>query len=72
MSKYNIYCVDVNGDSSEFELRCKKDGVVVERQTEYSFDDVLLECGDFFTKVCEKYQPDTRFDELTVELNHRF
>jgi hypothetical protein len=62
-----------NEDRSEFELRCEKDGKIVEREGGlYSFEDVMIKCYDFFNRVCTKYNPDTRFDILEVNLNYRF
>ena len=72
MSKYNIYCRDISGDQSLFELCCEKDGLIVARQFENSFEDILISCGDFFTRVCETHWPDTKLDTLEVHLNHVF
>lgn len=71
MSKYNIYC-KVNEDRSEFTLVAEKDGEVVDSQVEYSFEDVMIECYNFFRRVVEKYWPDTRFDSIEVNLNYKF
>lgn len=70
--KYVIYCVDVSNDKSEFELRCEKDGEIIERKVEYSFADVMIECYSFFRMIVEKYSPDTRFDILEVKLYNKF
>ena len=69
--KYVIYCKP-NEDGSQFELRCERDGVIVERQTENCFEDVMINCFSFFNRVCEKYWPDTRVDTLFVNLNYQF
>lgn len=62
-----------NEDGSEFELRCEKDGKIVEREGGlYSFEDVMIECYNFFRRVCDKYNLDTRSDILEVNLNYRF
>jgi hypothetical protein len=70
--KLVIYCEDVSKDKSEFELRCEKDGEIVERKIEYSFEDVMIDCYDFFRMVCDKYYPDTRHDILEVKLYNMF
>jgi hypothetical protein len=71
--KYVIYCEDVSNDKSEFELRCERNGEIVEREGGlYSFEDVMIECYNFFRKVCDKYYPDTGIDILEVNLNYRF
>ncbi len=71
MSKYNIYC-NVNEDGSEFTLIAEKDGEIVDSQVESCFEDVMIDCYNFFSRVCDKYYPDTRFDSLEVNLNHMF
>lgn len=71
MSKYNIHC-NVSEDGSEFILTAEKDGVIVDTQTEYCFEDVMFNSIHFFNRVCDKYHPDTRFDHLEVNLHHIF
>lgn len=71
--KYVIYCEDVSNDKSEFELRCERDGEIVERKDGYyCFEDVMIDCYDFFRMVCDKYLPDTRCDILEVKLYNMF
>lgn len=68
---FKIYCKDVSDEGSEFELRFVVDGQIVSTQTTYSFDDVLIISYDFFRENCEKYEYDSRFDELSVDLSYK-
>lgn len=70
-NSYKIYC-KANEESSEFTLVAEKDGEIVDTQTEYCFEDVMIECYKFLNRVVEKYWPNTRFDSLEVNLNHKF
>lgn len=70
--KFRMYCIDISNDGSEFELRFELNGDIVDKITEYSFDDVLIDSYNFFHQNCEKYRFDGRFDELTIEISHKF
>ena len=70
--KYKMYCYDISGDSSEFELRFEVNGEIKEIQVEYCFQDVLIESASFLCRNCEKYSVDTRYDTLVVDLSYRF
>ena len=67
-----MYCIDVSDDASGFELRFELNGKILEKTTEYSFEDILIESYNFFHKNCEKYQFDGRLDELVVEITHQY
>ena len=71
-SNYKIYCNDISGDGSEFELVFERDGKIVDSIVENSFHDILIESNNFFCKNCEKYGVDTRYDTLVVELVYKF
>lgn len=70
MSKYVITCEDVSRDGGEFQLVCEKDEVVMKQRTEYSFEDVLIDCYEFFRECCEDFQIDTRFDSIVINIVH--
>jgi hypothetical protein len=71
--KYVIYCEDISGDKSEFELRCEVNGEVKDsKRGYYCFEDVMIDCYNFFRMVCDKYWPDTRVDTLEVKLYNMF
>ena len=70
--KLRMYCVEVSNDGSEFELRFEVDGELVDKKVEYCIDDVLSESYEFFRRNCEKYNFDSRFDTLSIELNYKF
>ena len=67
-----MYCVEVSNDGSEFELRFEVDGKIIDRATEYSFDDVLITSAEFFKRNCEKVGFDTRFDRLEIKLDYTY
>ena len=70
--KIKMYCVDVDNDGSEFEVRFEINGEILERETVYSFDDVLIVSYEFFKKNCEKYNFDSRRDILEVCLSYTY
>ena len=72
MRKFKISCVEVSDDGSEFELRFELNGEIVERKTEYSFDDVLCDSYNFFKENCEKYKIDNRFDKLEINVSYAY
>lgn len=72
MRKFKMSCVDVSKDGSEFELRFELDGNIVDKKTEYSFDDALIDSYEFFKANCEAHNIDTRFDKLEVEIKHKY
>ena len=72
MRKFKMSCVDVSKDGSEFELRFELNGNIVDKKTEYSFDDALIDSYEFFKTNCETYNIDTRFDKLEVEMKHQY
>ena len=69
MRKFKMYFVDISNDGSEFELVFEIDGEVKERKTEYSVEDCLIDCYEFFHKNCEKYEFDGRIDGLDFKLD---
>ena len=72
MSKHRIYCEDVSEDAGEFELRCEKDGEIVETKIEHCFEDVLIDVYEFFKECCENYDIDTRFDSIEIDINYQY
>ena len=68
--KFRMYCIDVDGDGSEFELVFEIDGRIVDIKTTYCFDDVLNESGEFFRKNCENYDFDGRRDKYKVDISY--
>ena len=64
-----MYVEDVSIDGSEFQLVFKIDERVVDVKTEYCIEDCLIDSEEFFRKNCEKYNFDSRFDNLKVNLN---
>lgn len=70
--KCRMYSYDISGDGSEFELRFEIDGEIKEAKREYCFENILYSSSVFLSDCCEKYQVDTRYDTLVVELIHRF
>ncbi len=72
MRKFKMSCVEVSDDGSEFELRFELNGEIVERKTEYSFDDVLIDSYEFFKTNCEAHNIDTRFDKLEISVSHTY
>ena len=72
MRKFKMSCVDVSKDGSEFELRFELNGNIVDKKTEYSFDDVLADSYDFFKENCEKHKIDTRFDKLEIAVTYTY
>jgi len=69
---FKMYCKEIGNDGGEFELVFEIDGKVVDKQTEFSFQNVLIESDDFLTKNCEEYDYDSRFDSFEVNLNYIF
>lgn len=69
--KFFIYCVDVSGEESEYELRFEVNGELKDKIVEYCFDDVLNDIGDFYYGNLEKYKYDSRFDDLKVEIIYK-
>ena len=70
--KLRMYCVEVSDDGSEFELRFEIDGEVVDKITGYCIEDILIYSPTVLTFNCEKYNFDSRFDTLSVELNYNY
>jgi uncharacterized protein YkuJ len=70
--KMKMYCVDVSPDASEFELRFEVDGKLVDKQTTYSFDDILIISAEFFSRNCEKVGFDGRCDRLEVKIDYTY
>ena len=69
--KFRMYFVDVSNDGSEFELRFEIDGEVVDKITGNCIEDILIYSPTVFTFNCEKYNFDSRFDSLSIELNYK-
>ena len=67
-----MYVEEVSNGGSEFQLIFKVDDRVVDVKTEYSIEDCLYDSYEFFRKNCEKYEFDSRFDTLSIELNYKF
>jgi hypothetical protein len=72
MRNLKMYCVEISNDGSEFELRFEINGEIVEGLMEYSFNDVLIDSYSFFKKNCEKYNFDSRFDKLEIDINYKY
>ena len=70
--KLRMYCVEVEEDGSEFELRFEVNGKVVDKITGYCIEDILIYSNDFFRVNCEENNFDSRFDTLSIELNYKF
>ena len=70
--KIKMYCVDVDNDGSEFEVRFEINGEILERETVYSFDDVLIISYEFFKNNCVKYLVDPRRDTFEVCLSYTY
>lgn len=66
-----MYIEEVSNDGSEFQLIFKVDDRVVDIKTEYCIEDCLFDSYEFFRKNCEKYDFDSRFDKLEVDLSFR-
>jgi hypothetical protein len=66
-----MYFVEVSNDGSEFELRFECNGEVIDKQVEYSVDDILIVSYEFFNKNCDEVGFDSRFDSLSIELNYK-
>lgn len=69
---FKLYCKEIGNDGSEFELIFEINGKVVDKQTEFSFQDILIESENFLVRNCEKYYYDSRFDSFEVSLNYIF
>lgn len=67
-----MYCVDVDEDGSEFELRFEVDGKIVDRKTTYCFDDILYYSHDFFSNNCDKVGFDGMNDKLEINLSYKY
>lgn len=67
--KFKMYVEEVSNDGSEFQLLFKVDDKIKDIKTEYSIEDCLIESSEFLRKNCEKYNFDSRFDKLEVNLN---
>ena len=70
--KLKLYCVEVSDDGSEFELRFEVDDEIVDRKTEYSFDDVLIDSYDFFNDNCNRINFDSRFDSFEIDIRYKY
>jgi hypothetical protein len=71
MRKFRMYVEEVSNDGSEFLLVFKIDDRLVDVKTEYCIEDCLIDSEGFFRKNCEKYNFDSRFDNLSIELNYK-
>ena len=69
---FRMYVEEVSNDGSEFELVFKINERVVDIKTEYCIEDCLIDSEEFFRKNCEKYNFDSRFDSLEVDLRFKF
>lgn len=67
--KFRMYVEEVSDDCSEFQLIFKIDDKIKDIKTEYSIEDCLYESYEFLRKNCEKYNFDTRFDKLEVNID---
>jgi hypothetical protein len=68
--KQKMYCVETPG--GEYELVYEINGKVVDRQFSGSFENVMLDCYDFFRRNSEKYELESRVNTLEVKLEHTF
>lgn len=64
-----MYVEEVGNDGSEFQLIFKIDDKIKDLKTEYCIEDCLDESSEFLKKICKKYNFDSRFDKLEVNLN---
>ena len=62
----------VDGEDGTYDLVFEVNGKIVERQPEGSFENVMIDCYDFFEKNCEKYGVESRVNTLEVTLTHTF
>ena len=69
MRKFRMYMEDVSNDGGEFQLVFEIDGKVKDIQTEYCVENCMIESCNFFSRNCEKYEYDTRFDRMEVNLS---
>jgi hypothetical protein len=69
--KFRLFIYEVEDDGSEFRLVFEKDGGWVDFKVEYSIDDCLIECYEFWRENCEKYGYDGRFDSLEIDLRYK-
>lgn len=56
---FKIYCT-TNEDNSEFTLVGECDGEIIATQTECSFEDVMINCYNFFRDIVDTYCPAVR------------
>jgi hypothetical protein len=71
MREFKFWVEDVSNDESEFQLLFTLDGKLKGVKTEYSYDDCLIDCYEFWRENCEKYSFDGRIDRMIVEFNFR-
>ena len=65
-----MYCEETHG--GEYDLVYEVNGKVVDRRFVGSFENVMLECYDFFKRNSEKYGLESRVNTLVVKLDHTF
>jgi hypothetical protein len=68
--KFRLFIEEVGNDGSEFRLVFSRDGVWVDFKIEYSIDDCLIDCSEFWKENCEKYEFDSRFDSMEIDLRY--
>ena len=71
MRKFRMYMEDVSNDCSEYELIFEINGEVVDKKVEYSVSDCLIDSYEFFKMNCQRYEFDSRFDGMEVNLNFK-
>jgi hypothetical protein len=69
--EFKIYYVEVGNDGSEFKLVFEVNGKVEVEEVWYSFDDILLSVGEFYSKYLSEWEYDSRCDSLDVSINYR-
>jgi hypothetical protein len=46
------------------------DGVIVDEVVEDNIDNILIESSEVFTRNCEKYLFDSRFDSMEIDMKY--
>ena len=68
--KFRMYVEEVGDDGSEFKLVFEV-GEEKTIKTEYCIEDCLYESSTFLYDNCEKYEFDSRFDSLEININYK-
>lgn len=71
-AKMKMYCVDVNNDAGSYELIFEVDGKVAEKKFCGAFENVMIDCYDFFKKCAKKYGLASIENSCEIKLEHTF